>query len=140
MKKIRNEFCRDASGVSAVEFAIVAPLVFSLLFGIWNAGLALFARNGVQNAVESGARHATIFPRPTEQQIKDMVEAKYYGPSQGEMVGPRLTYGVENGAPVVTIYMSYTHRPSLPFVTVPPIVLEHQRTAYLAPVQGLGSR
>jgi hypothetical protein len=134
-RKIRS----DRSGVSAVEFAIVAPVIFSLLFGIWNAGLALFAHNGVQNAVESGARHATIFPRPTEQQIKDVVQAKYYGPVQGEIVGPRLTYGVENNAPVVTIYMSYTHKTSLPFVTIPPIVLEHQRTAYLAPEKGPGT-
>lgn len=124
---------RNNAGAAAIEFAIAAPILLSLVFGFWNAGIALFAQNGVRNAVESGARLATIFPRPTEQQIKTDVSNRYYGPTEGTIGAPRLTYGVVDGAPVVTIAMSYTHKMVLPFVEIPPIVIEHQRTAYLAP-------
>ena len=124
---------RNNAGAAAIEFAIAAPILLTLLFGFWNAGIALFAQNGLRNAVESGARLATIYPRPSEQQIKDNVTTRYYGPTQGTIGGPSLTYGVVNGAPVVIISMSYTHDMALPFVELPPIVLEHKRTAYLAP-------
>jgi hypothetical protein len=136
MKRRHPPLVSDNSGVSAVEFAIVAPVLFTLMFGIWNAGIVLFAQNGVRNAVESGARHATIFPRPTEQQIKKVVTDRYYGPSQGKIEEPKLTYSLQNNSPIVTISMSYTHEASLPFLKLPPLVLEHRRTAYLAPIKG----
>jgi len=124
---------RDDSGVAAIEFVVAAPVLLLMVFGIWNAGIVLWAQNGVRNAVETGARHATIFPRPTQQQIDQRVQAAYYGPVQGPLDGPNFVYGVRNNAPVVTISMSYTHRAALPFLVLPPVTVRHERTAYLAP-------
>jgi Flp pilus assembly protein TadG len=124
---------RDNAGVAAIEFAIAAPVMLLLILGIWNAGVMLFAQNGIRNAVESGARHATIFPRPAQAEILERVNAGYYGPSQGMIDGPSLVYGVQNNAPIVTITMSYTHETALPFLDLPPVTLRHERTAYLAP-------
>lgn len=139
MMKIGRTLARDRSGLAAIEFAIAAPVLFTLIFGIWNTGVALFAQNAVRSAVESGARAATIFPRPSEAQIKQVVSNSYYGPTLGTVTEPALTYTTQNGAPVVTITMSYTHTTSLPFLDIPPLVLQHQRTAYLAPTATPGS-
>jgi Flp pilus assembly protein TadG len=126
-------FLRDHSGVAAIEFALAAPVMLLLILGIWNAGVMLFAQNGISNAVETGARHATIFPRPTQAEILERVNAGYYGPRQGVIDGPNLVYGVQNNAPTVTISMSYTHETALPFLDLSPVTLRHERTAYLAP-------
>lgn len=134
-----RRLARNTSGLAAIEFAIAAPVVFTLIFGIWNTGLVLFADNSVRSAVETGARQATIFPRPTEAQIRQVVNDRYSGPRIGAISGPTLVYGVRNGAPVVTITMSYTHTTTLPFLDIPPVVLQHQRTAYLAPTATSGS-
>ncbi len=133
MTKLLTSLCRRTDGASALEFALVAPIILMMLFGSWNAGVMLFAQNGIRNAVETGARHATIYPRPSETQIRQVADQAYYGPSQGTLTSPQLAYAMQNGAPVVTISMTYTHQTFVPFLSLPPVTLSHQRTAYLAP-------
>jgi hypothetical protein len=133
MIEILKNLGRRDDGVAAAEFALVAPILLLLVFGMWNAGIMLFAQNGIRNAVETGARHATIFPRPDENQIREMTTQAYYGPANGTIIGPELTYGVANGLPVVSISMSYTYQPFVPFIDLPPVSLTHRRTTYLAP-------
>jgi len=123
----------DRSGVAAVEFALVAPVLIALIFGIWNTGVMLFADNAIRDAVEVGARQATIFPRPSEAQIRQRIDDRYFGPGTGTITGPTFAYASQNNAPVVTIAMSYTHRINVPFLPARSVTLSHQRTVYLAP-------
>jgi hypothetical protein len=124
----------DRSGVAAVEFALVAPILIGLIFGIWNTGVVLYADNSIRDAVEAGARQATIFPRPTEAQLRQRINDRYFGPqNQGAVAGPTFTYGTRNSAPIVTIAMSYTHQINVPFMPVRTVTLAHQRTVYMAP-------
>ena len=46
----------DRSGATAVEFAIVFPLMVALIFGIWSLGWALYCGGEVRHAVELGSR------------------------------------------------------------------------------------
>jgi Flp pilus assembly protein TadG len=48
-------FCRDIAGSAAVEFALTAPILILLLFGIIETGRALWAKNSLQYAVERDA-------------------------------------------------------------------------------------
>lgn len=48
-------------GVSAVEFALIAPLLFVLTFGIIEFALLLFDKAVVTNASREGARAAIVF-------------------------------------------------------------------------------
>ncbi len=52
---------RSEKGVSAVEFALIAPLLFVLTFGIIEFGLLLFDKAVVTNASREGARAAIVF-------------------------------------------------------------------------------
>ena len=49
-------FNRDSSGASAIEFAIVAPFLLLLLFGILGIALIYSANQALENAVAQGAR------------------------------------------------------------------------------------
>ena len=51
-----HQFGRDASGASAVEFALVALPLFYLLFAILEVGIVFFANYTLENAVDQGAR------------------------------------------------------------------------------------
>jgi Flp pilus assembly protein TadG len=50
---------RLAKGQSAVEFAIVAPLFFLLLFAVLDYGYMFFAQMNVQQAIDDGGRYAS---------------------------------------------------------------------------------
>jgi Flp pilus assembly protein TadG len=58
MKIVR--MLRDSRGVSAVEFAMTAPLFFLLLFGMIEGGLLLWTQIGLQHGAEAAARCASI--------------------------------------------------------------------------------
>jgi Flp pilus assembly protein TadG len=47
---------RPERGAAAVEFAIVAPLLFILVFGIIDFGFGFHAWNAIENAAREGAR------------------------------------------------------------------------------------
>jgi hypothetical protein len=52
---------KSEKGVSAVEFALIAPLLFVLTFGIIEFGILLFDKAVVTNASREGARAAIVF-------------------------------------------------------------------------------
>ena len=51
---------RDAGGVTIVEFAIVAPVLFLFIFGVLDIGHGLYMRSVLQGAVQDAARNAGL--------------------------------------------------------------------------------
>ena len=49
-------FARDRHGANAVEFALVAPMFLSLLFGIFAFGQIVYVQNGLQQLAAEAAR------------------------------------------------------------------------------------
>lgn len=71
---------RSEKGVSAVEFALIAPLLFVLTFGIIEFGILLFDKAVVTNASREGARAAIVYDEdadgytpPTPEEIQGVV-------------------------------------------------------------------
>jgi Flp pilus assembly protein TadG len=56
---------RGERGAAAVEFAIVAPLLFLLVFAIIDFGFAFHGWDAVQNAAREGARVGAVTPNVT---------------------------------------------------------------------------
>ncbi len=52
---------KQQRGVAMVEFAIVAPLLFVLLFGIIEFGIILYDQAVITNASREGARYAAMY-------------------------------------------------------------------------------
>lgn len=50
---------RPRRGVAAVEFAVVAPVLFTLMLGVWEVGRLIQITALVQNATREGARLAS---------------------------------------------------------------------------------
>ena len=66
---------KNQKGASAVEFAIIAPLLFVLLFGIVEFGFLLYNQAMITNAAREGARAGIVFqtPRMDESGIESIV-------------------------------------------------------------------
>ena len=55
---------KDQNGATAVEFAIILPLLVLLLFGIIEFGLLLYNQHVITNAAREGARYGIIVRNP----------------------------------------------------------------------------
>ena len=68
---------KNQKGGPAVEFAIIAPLLFGLLFGIMELGFLLYNQVMITNAAREGARAGIIFktPRPDLTDIQTVVNS-----------------------------------------------------------------
>ena len=61
---------RDVAGATAVEFAVVGPVLFILVFGIIQTGLLIFTKQQLHYAVESAVRSVMINPAMAESEIR----------------------------------------------------------------------
>ncbi|MEW6387672.1 MAG: TadE/TadG family type IV pilus assembly protein [Thermodesulfobacteriota bacterium] len=63
-------------GVAATEFALAAPLIIVLLFGMLEFGLAIYTKGLIANASREGARFGVIYssPRKTQGEIQAVVQ------------------------------------------------------------------
>lgn len=59
---MRRAEARDERGAAAVEFALVAPLLFMLVFAIIDFGFGFHAWDATQNAAREGARAGAVNP------------------------------------------------------------------------------
>lgn len=56
--------CKNNQGASAVEFALVLPMLVLLLFGIIEFSLALYDKAMITNASREGARAGVVYKVP----------------------------------------------------------------------------
>jgi Flp pilus assembly pilin Flp len=126
---------REEKGVGAVEFALVAPVLLLLIFGILQLGTLFLANHGLRNAVAEGARYATIFPRPTEAQIRQRILDGRFGMRPDRITGPTFTWQEVQGSnpAYVEITMSYSAPIDFIFFRTPPVQLSTTRRAFIQP-------
>ena len=70
-----KKIIKDRKGASAVEFALVLPLLLLIVFGIVEWGLYLFNKHIITNASRTGARLGIIqrIPRVSPDEIEQAV-------------------------------------------------------------------
>lgn len=122
-----------AGGAAAVEFALILPALVLLIVGIAQLGALFMANAGLRNAVAEGARYATIYPRPTDTQIRERITRARFGLDPANIVSPSISYGVSFGAHYADISMSYSVPMNFVFFTLPPVTLTETRRAFIQP-------
>ncbi len=104
-------FMTDEKGASAVEFAVLLPLLVLLVFGIIEFGLLLYNEQVITNASREGARAAIVgncsgavgsIPRKTDGEISKIVTDYCIDPA--DATKKRLiTFGNANNPPSTTV-------------------------------------
>lgn len=131
---------RQGPGQALVEFALIAPLFFVLLFGIVEAGRFIFYYETLNNATREGARYAIVNGAntlgcptgppapgtsacdPSGEDVKARVREAAFGVISGITVTP--TWFSDNGrGSTVTVAASFTYRSLIPLVPLPPITV-----------------
>lgn len=149
MKRTRRRFGEHrpstSRGQALVEFALVAPIFFLLLFGIIEAGRFILYYQTLNNATREGARYAIVHgsnsfcpsgPMPPGQsppagcydlpgaKVVQQVKDSAFG-----VLGPSVvvtpTWGLTgNGRDSdVTVRATYTYNAMIPIVPLPPITI-----------------
>jgi Flp pilus assembly pilin Flp len=59
MRALRS-LSRDAKGATIVEFAIIAPVLLMVIFGVFDLGYTLYATTQLDGAIQRAARDSTI--------------------------------------------------------------------------------
>jgi Flp pilus assembly protein TadG len=134
--------CRTR-GQALVEFALVAPLFFALLFAVIEAGRFIYHYEMLNNATRAGIRYAIIHGASsgdptgppadaTGADVKQAVSDAAMGlVGVGQMTIPDPTYSGPNGSSNkrgsnVTVSVSFTYSPLLP--VLPPITISAEST------------
>jgi Flp pilus assembly protein TadG len=120
---IHQDLRRD-DGAAAVEFALIAPLLFMLIFGIIQFGIAWSQKEIFVQAAREGARYAAVACEKSAcnagevaQRVQDA--AVGYTLSQTPSVTPNPGCSTTNTSDTVTVSWNQQFSISLPFV--PPI-------------------
>ena len=128
-------------GQALVEFALVAPIFFLVLFSIIEFGRYVYTVQILNEAAREGARYAIVHGSqslcpsgpmpgvtianpcdPTGQNVKDLVVRDATGVAGTAPITPTVTWPVDNArGHTVTVAVSYQFRTLIPIVPLPPI-------------------
>ncbi|MCK6449490.1 MAG: pilus assembly protein [Alphaproteobacteria bacterium] len=97
---------RCEGGVSALEFALVAPLFFLMLFGIIEFGRLSWIRTSLQHAADEASRYALVSTGASTSQITDYARARVSGVDPN-LVAVNVTQESSGGRTFVVINLSF---------------------------------
>lgn len=123
-------------GQGVAEFALVAPLFFILLVGVFEAGRLVFTYEALSNAARAGARYAIVHGSnstcpsgpmpgtlvntwdPAATNVKEAVRDAAFGlVATGDFDELTVTYPEANArGDLVTVVVGYTYDPLLPLL------------------------
>ena len=105
---------RSERGAAVIEMAFALPALVILIWGVVQLGLMFRAMAGIQHSLGEGARLATIWPQPTDDQIEAKMEEVVYGIEPGTFTihppSPGLTGA---GEAYLDLQVSYTQPTNL---------------------------
>jgi Flp pilus assembly protein TadG len=131
MRRLRA-LLRNQRGGAVIEFAFALPIMVTLLIGILQSGLMLYAKSGMRNGVGEGVRYAKVYRTAESDVVLSKVRAAAFGVQANgirTLTFQRSTNA--NGEDLVTIAMTYQPSSFIPFVSRLPITLSESRTVYL---------
>lgn len=130
-----RKIIRDQEGGAAIEMAIALPLLVSFIYGIFQIGLVFQANAGVKHALGEAAREATIWPIPTDDELKAIVKSKSFGTHNGTLKDASIVINKdENGDPdgSRTITLTYAQPTDFIFFAGPTVDIVQSKRVYTA--------
>ena len=137
----RHKGRRHGRGQAMVEFALVAPTFFLVLFSIIEFGRYVYTVQILNEAAREGARYAIVHGSeslcpsgpmpgvtainpcdPSGQNVKNLVVKDAVGVAGMAPIAATVTWPIDNArGHTVTVTVSYQFRALIPIVPLPPI-------------------
>ena len=99
---------RNQDGASAVEFAIGAPFLLAVIYGLAQLAILFLAQAGLNHAVSEAARIASVYPRPTDASITAAVTDERFGLDASRLSAPVLEETEVSGVTYLKVTLSYS--------------------------------
>jgi Flp pilus assembly protein TadG len=117
VRKLAKLLRQDQRGTTALEFALVAPVLIALLIGTIALCVGLFLIGSLHYAVEEGARCASVKTAICTDAASTVAYAQshYFGPN----VSPRFTYAAAACGNSVSGSISYSMNVGFSTYTIP---------------------
>lgn len=131
---------RDRRGASAIEFALVLPVLVLFIYGTFVFGQLFEANAGMQHALGEGARYANLCLNPspttgcsvaTNDQIRTRMTNSFFGSAMGSFATPTVTDG-PSGSNYKTLSVTYTMPMNFIFFRLPNVTLTQSKQVYTA--------
>ncbi len=117
-----RRFGREDDGALVVEFGLIVPILFFLVFGIVDFGRAYFTMNNLAAAVREGARYGAVIPKPWEgtapADIRQRVIDFSYTFGGARLGTPNVAVDPDQASGMLTVTATYTFRPITPLVNL----------------------
>lgn len=123
---------RDSKGAAVIEMALAIPILLQLLWIIFQGGLIFRAMSGIQHGLGEGARYATLFPQPTNTQIKTRISDAVYGIGPGSFTIDTPVAGTADGANYLDLTVSYTQETNLLIVPGPTVTVSRSKRVWVS--------
>jgi len=113
---------RDERGALVIEFGLIVPILFFIVFGIVDFGRAYFTMNNLAAAVREGARYGAVLQTPYQSpwpdSIVQRVEDFSYTFGGQSLQASQIAATTDTTAGTVTVTANYTFRPITPLLNL----------------------
>lgn len=123
---------RDRRGAAVIEMAFALPVLILLMWMIVQLGLVFRAMSGIQHGLGEGSRMATIFPKKTDDEIKDRISAAVYGIGPGSFTIAQPQTGNADGANYLDLRVTYTQATDMLLFPGPTISVSRSKRVWTA--------
>lgn len=117
----RRSLRRCREGGAAIEFAIVFPLLVTLLFGIFQIGVAYHNAGTVRYGLERAMRQVFLNPNLTAQQLEDALRGEMAGSPISGRIDVALRRETVNGVVTAVGETNYTAEIVIPLLGAIPV-------------------
>jgi Flp pilus assembly protein TadG len=133
MTRFLRSLLADRRGSPSVDFAMTLPILVLVTVGIMQLGIAFLANAGLRNAVEAGARYATVYSSgsyPSDSAIKSKVISSAFGMDPTLLTVADPVKSTSNGESYVEVSATYPVTFNFVFFSTPAFNLSYTRRAY----------
>lgn len=125
----------DCRGVSAVEFALLAPAFLGMVIGVIELGRAAYTQGVVSFAAEEATRHAVVNYAISEQEVRNLTEDCLLGidPSRIDAIVVTGPINPADNTRTISVEVSYNFEFLLPFMPATAIPISGTSRGFLIP-------
>lgn len=144
LRKVLNRLWRNSQAASAVEFALLAPVFFGLLFAVFQVGIYMQNYNAVRSLASDAARFAmveyqknnTMSATTMQDNIESMAVSAPYSlhSSQLTVAVTEITPSSVNGSREFDLDITYVLPTLLGGIKIDALTLTHSRPMFVLKV------
>lgn len=123
---------RDPGGATAIEMAFAFPILVMFIWAIYQFGLIFRANSGIQHALGEGARYATLWPTPANEDVRTRMSESVYGIGPGDFTIAEPVEAIADGATYLDLQVNYQQNTNLLLAPGPRISITKRKRVWIA--------